>query len=86
MRMPHVQQSFVEGRPHTSHVTTSCVLGSQCSPSPSNSSSNRSSPPGACARTRQSPALTLRSVECKLLLNAAQTAQLLFAVQLLLQR
>ena len=47
MRIPHVQQSLVDGRPHTSHVTTSCVPGSQWRPRPSNSSSKISSPPGA---------------------------------------
>ena len=47
--MPQVQHSLVEGRRHTSHRTTSCVRGSQCRPSPSNSSSSMSSPPAACA-------------------------------------
>ena len=43
--MPHVQHSLLEGRRHTSHVTTSCVRGSQCSPMPSNSFRRMSSPP-----------------------------------------
>ena len=48
--MPHVQHCLVAGRRQTSHVTTSCVRGSQTRPAPASSSSRMSSPPSACAR------------------------------------
>ncbi len=56
IRIPHVQHSLLLGRRQTSHVTTSCVSGSQCTPEARSSSSSMPSPPSACAHTELSGA------------------------------
>ena len=47
--MPQVQHCLVAGRRHTSHVTTSWVNGSHCSPDSARLFSSTSSPPAACS-------------------------------------